>query len=84
MMAGPEFPTLVLQACLRGLEGQSKTVGVINLTPYDAHLESVCLHWQLRHGLDNPRMDTLSISDQNEEVLFSERLLAQQILKDFF
>eukprot|EP00435_Cladocopium_sp_Y103_P053866 s10_g17.t1 len=79
MLAGPEFPTKVLQACLQGLQGQSKTVGIVNLTPYDAHLESVCIHWNLQHGLDSPQMTTLS--DQNEEVLFSERLLAQQMMK---
>ena len=83
MLAGSEFPTMVLQACLQGLGGQSKTVGVVNLTPYDAHLESVCTHWQLHHGLDSPKIHTLSVSDQNEEVLFSERLLAQQMMKDF-
>ena len=83
MLAGSEFPTMVLQACLQGLEGQSRTVGVVNLTPYDAHLERVCLHWQLRHGLDSPKIDTLSVSDQNEEVLSSERFLAQQMMKDF-
>lgn len=82
MLAGPGMPTIVLQSVLAGLQGHAGVVGVINMSPYDSHLEKVCVHWKLEHGNDSPQLKCFSISDQAEEVLFSERLLTHQLLQD--
>ncbi len=49
-LAGPDFPVSILEGVLKKASLPSKCVAVVNLTPYDAHLERVCLK-QLGLGL---------------------------------
>jgi hypothetical protein len=83
ILAGQQLPTAVLSSILHGADLAAKLVGVVNLTPYDAHLESTCVHWQHNHGSDHPLLKSFSISDGADEVLFSERVLANQLLQDW-
>lgn len=84
MLAGSEMPTVVLLSILTGFEGKGNTVGVVNLTPYDGHLESVCVHWRLKHGEDQPILRSFSLGDNADEVLFSERVVANQLLQEIW
>ena len=83
ILAGQQLPTAVLSSILHGADLAAKLVGVVNLTPYDAHLESTCVHWQQNHGSDHPLLKSFSVSDGADEVLFSERVLANQLLQDW-
>ena len=82
MLAGDALPTAVLESILQGAELAGRLVGVVNLTPYESHLESVVVHWQVHHGQDAPSLRSFSISPEACEDLFSERVLANQLLQD--
>lgn len=84
MLSGPEMPTTVLQSVLAGFQGKGNLVGVVNLTPYDGHLESVCVHWRLKHEEDQPIIKCFSLGDNADEVLFSERIVANQLLQEIW
>ncbi len=84
MLAGSEMPTAVIQSVLTGFQGKGNMVGVVNLTPYDGHMESVCVHWKQKHGQDEPILRCFSYGDNPEEVLFSERLVANQLLQEIW
>lgn len=42
-LAGADFPSAILEGLVKKATISSKRLGVVNLTPYDAHLEKVCL-----------------------------------------
>lgn len=42
-LAGTEFPRALLEGLVKKATISSKCLGVVNLTPYDSHLEKVCL-----------------------------------------
>ena len=42
-LAGPDFPQAILDGLLKRASLPSKCLAIVHLTPYDAHLERVCL-----------------------------------------
>ena len=82
LLSGPDLASVVLQPLLHGVPIPSKTCGLLNMTPYDAHVEKVCMKWQAHHGMDAVAFKTFSSSPHTEAVLFSERLLATHLLQD--
>ncbi|CAK9038704.1 Uncharacterized protein SCF082_LOCUS22731, partial [Durusdinium trenchii] len=82
MLAGEDLPKTIIESVLAGFERPANLVGIVNVTPYDAHLESVAVHWQIAHGKDSPLVRSFSISDQCEEVLFSQRRLGNKLLQE--
>lgn len=81
-MAGGDLPTAVLESLLKGAEISGRVCGVVNCTPYDGHLERVCMRWQLDYGQDAMELRSFSIGSNAEAVAFSERLLGTELLKE--
>lgn len=82
LLAGPELPTVVLEALLSGSTFSGKTVAVVNLSPYDGHLERVALKWKMTHGEDAHTLRSFSLGMNIDHVSYSERVVANQLLQD--
>ena len=44
-MAGRDFPVALLEGVLKKVSLPSKSLGLVNLTPYDCHLERVAMSY---------------------------------------
>lgn len=73
------MPKAVLSSLLSGATGIGQVIGVLNLSPYDAWLESVCLKWGPRTDRD---LRTLSVSGNLNYVQFSQKQCALILLED--
>ena len=82
LLAGPMLPTVVLEPLLTNVENSGNLIGVVNFTPYDAHLERVCLRWKTTHDLAAPDIRTFSIGSNSDAVAYSERVLGHELLQD--
>ena len=82
LLAGPELPTVVLEALLENSSFSGKVCGIVNLAPYDGHLEKVCVKWKLNHGADSIALRSMSLGLNVEHVSFSERIITNDLLQD--
>lgn len=84
LLAGPELPTIVLESILHGSTFSGNSCGIVNLTPYDGHLERVCTKWKLSHGQDALTLRSFSLGINIDHVSYSERVVANDLLQDQF
>ena len=82
LLAGEQLPEIVLEPLIQGVEISGSEIGVINFTPYDACLEKVAVHWQRKRGNEQPVLKTFSIGVNTDAVMFSERVLCNELLQD--
>lgn len=80
LLCGEDLPDQVLSALLSKTE-VTGMVGVVNLSPYDTHLENVCLKWAKKSNKAIV-MPTLSVSKNITVLDYCERRLALQLLQD--
>ena len=84
LLAGPELPTIVLESILHGSTFSGNSCGIVNLAPYDGHLERVCTKWKLSHGQDALTLRSFSLGINIDHVSYSERVVANDLLQDQF
>lgn len=82
LLAGSEMPTAVLESLLKGADFTGRICGVCNFTPYDGHLERVCMRWQVEYGQDALELRSFSMGAYADAVAFSERLLGNELLQE--
>ena len=58
------------------------TINMINLTPYEGHLETVCRKWKQRDPQSEYQFKTLSITKSNMIAEYVEKTLALDLLQD--
>ena len=80
LLSGSSVPTGVLKAILAGSPEVGKALRVINLSPYDAWLERVCLKWHI----ENPGRDVrcLSLTTNMQAMEYSQKICAMLALED--
>lgn len=78
-LSGHEFPTAVLSSLFMGASlCDKKSVAVVNLTPYDASLERVCLKWKTKN---QEVLKTLSLSMKPPISQWCEQSIAMQLME---
>lgn len=79
LLTGSSLPQSVLKSLILGANNISQTVGLINLSPYDACLEKVAL----RYHVDNPgrRIKCLTLGTDLDTVSYSEKLCALHLME---
>jgi len=80
LLSGATLPAEVLKAIFAGCPEVGKTVRVINLSPYDAWLERICLKWHI----ENPERDVrrLSLTTNMQAMEYSQKVCAMLLLED--
>lgn len=80
-LSGEALPRIVLGSVLQKSSAGSSgsTVGIINLTPYDAWLEKTC-----HKGFDGITFKTVSLSKSLPTTQYVEKTLALDLLEDRF
>ena len=79
LLSGNSMPDAVLSALIAS-SGCSSKIGVINLTPYDGHLESHLLHATV--GGSGYQFKSLSLSTDLTVIQHSEKICAMLLFED--
>ena len=81
-LAGNALPELLLRGILAGpTTPRSGTLLVVNLTPYDCHLEKTCLDWGTISE-NTLRIKSLSLTTRGPTSDYCSRSMAMDLLKD--
>lgn len=75
------MPKAVMESLITGSPKVGKVLGILNLSPYDACLEKVCLKWGPRSERD---VRTLSVSTKLDHSAYSEKLCAFTLMEDIY
>lgn len=76
ILSGEDFPTVLLEALLSKIKPQEAMV--VNTTPYDGWLETVCLKWDEQHDY---KIAYQSTSLNPTVIDFTEKKIALQLLE---
>ena len=82
LLTGTGLCKVVLEALISGACDPGEHVGVLNLSPYDACLEKVCLGWSLDHV--GQRMTCVSMSTDVDVATYCEKLVALYLFEARF
>lgn len=79
LLSGPHLPEGLIKALLAG-SSVGQQVTRVNLSPYDAWVERVCMKWHVT----NPehQISSLSLSSNLGVVTYSEKICAMTLLED--
>ena len=81
-LAGKALPELLLRGVLSGPNSpRSGKLLVVNLTPYDGHLEKTCLDWG-KNSESSLKIKSLSLTTRGPTSDFCSRSMAIDLLKD--
>ena len=91
LLAGAQFPESILDACTRGMSGDmilpSEKLHLLNLTPYDAFLEKVCLKYHLQVAQEarskpNPQVAVLSCTTDVDTGMYVQQVMGLTTMED--
>ena len=80
-LAGEDLPREVFSALLQKTEISDAVIGVINLSPYDCHLEQ-CAMSSFKRTNGDIKMASLSVSKDLRAVQYCQRSIALKLLQD--
>ncbi|CAE7339851.1 unnamed protein product [Symbiodinium microadriaticum] len=92
LLAGAQFPESILDACTRGMSGDmilpSEKLHLLNLTPYDAFLEKVCLKYHLQVAQEarskpNPQVAVLSCTTDVDTGMYVQQVMGLTTMEEW-